>query len=167
MSAPNIVNIEDLDYHEWEHAGRFAGRMGEIALKIGASKLGYNLTVIPPGKKAFPYHSHHVNEEMFFVLEGQGEFRSPAGRRAIGKGDFIACPAGGPETAHQIINTSEQDELKFLAVSTAIYPEICEFPDSAKYSVRHWFPSAETGEESTLRFVVKNQASDTEYWEGE
>jgi hypothetical protein len=32
-------------------------------------------------------------------------------------GDVIACPAGGRETAHQIINTGT-DELRYLAVST-------------------------------------------------
>ena len=62
------------------------------------------------------------------MLEGEGEVR--IGRRhTIKKGDVIAHPPGGPETAHQIVNTSKA-ELKFLAISTLPMPEICDYPDS-------------------------------------
>jgi uncharacterized cupin superfamily protein len=47
--------------------------MARISARIGAQKLGYNITAVPPGMRAFPPHSHHVNEETFFVLEGCGE----------------------------------------------------------------------------------------------
>jgi hypothetical protein len=49
-------------------------------------------------------------------------------------GDVIACPAGGPETAHQLVKTGET-ELRYLAVSTMLAPEVCEYPDSGKFSV--------------------------------
>jgi uncharacterized cupin superfamily protein len=39
----------------------------------------------------------------FFVL-GLGEVRIGS-ETLITRGDFVACPPGGPETAHQIINT--------------------------------------------------------------
>jgi uncharacterized cupin superfamily protein len=42
---------------------------------IGAEKLGYSVTLIPPQKRAFQFHNHRVNEELFFVLEGDGELR--------------------------------------------------------------------------------------------
>ena len=35
----------------------------------------------------------------------------------------MACPAGGPESAHQIINCGDE-ELRYLAVSTQRAPEI-------------------------------------------
>ncbi len=167
MKPSQIINIDELDYHSWSNGDRFAGRMGEIAERLDTKKLGYNLTIIPPGKRAFPSHSHHVNEEMFYILEGEGEFRTGEDRHPIRPGDVIACPAGGPKTAHQIINTSTDLELKFLAVSTVLYPEICEYPDSGKYSIRH-FPDAEkTGEEDSLRFVLKGQEGTVDYWDGE
>ena len=40
-----------------------------------ARKLGYNLTVLPPGKAQCPFHSHRGEEEMFLILEGEGELR--------------------------------------------------------------------------------------------
>ena len=49
-------------------------------------------------------------------------------------GDIIACPPGGPETAHQILNTGNE-ELRYLAVSTKPSPEICDYPDSGKFGV--------------------------------
>ena len=81
-------------------AERYEARVGMIAPKIGAKQLGYNLTALPPGKRAYPFHSHRVQEEMFFVIEGAGEVRLGAETFPIRAGDIIACPTGGPETAH-------------------------------------------------------------------
>ncbi|HXR87045.1 MAG TPA: cupin domain-containing protein [Stellaceae bacterium] len=83
MTRP-IFNIADLtEFREVGHKGQAIGatrpdqsyeaRLGAISTKIGAQKLGYNLTIVPPGKRAFPRHSHRVNEEMFFIIEGEGE----------------------------------------------------------------------------------------------
>ena len=138
--------------------------MGDIAPRIGARKLGYNLTAVPPGKRAFPLHNHRINEEMFFILEGNGEVRIGAERHAIRQGDIIACPPGGPETAHQIINTGDV-ELKYLAVSTLIYPEICDYPDSGKFLV------AETGRDTDGKVQGFRHIGRAEhgigYWDGE
>ena len=96
--------------------------------------LGYNITAVPPGKRAFPLHNHVVNEEMFFVLEGSGELRVGDATHPVRAGDIIACPPGGPETAHQLVNTGDA-ELKYLAVSTTLSPEVCDYPDSGKFGV--------------------------------
>src|SRR5882757_8188935 len=98
-------------------AERFDARMGFIGTRIGAKKLGYNITAVPPGKRAFPFHNHRFNEEMFFMLQGTGEIRIGGTTYPIRKGDIISCPAGGKEKAHQIINTGTE-ELRYLAVST-------------------------------------------------
>ncbi len=140
MSRP-ILNIDDVDYRAWGYnagwpAGvnskeHFQAKLGEIGRRIGAQKLGYNVTVVPPKKQAFPFHSHHANEEMFFILSGEGELRIGEERYKIRTGDVIACPPGGPETAHNIINTSDV-ELKYLAVSTRIAPDITEYTGVGK-----------------------------------
>ena len=135
MTTPRpIMNLSQVEYTTVKNGERFEARLGFIGPKIGAQKLGYNVTIVPPGKRAFPFHSHRANEEMFFVLEGKGELRLGKERIAIEKGDVIACPAGGPETAHQIVNTSDA-ELRYLAVSTKISPELAEYPDSGKFGV--------------------------------
>ncbi len=163
MTLP-ILNIADLELHEQGHGERFQARFALIGSRLGAKKLGYNLTVLAPGKRAFPFHNHRVNEEMFFVLAGQGEVRIGKERHPIRQGDVIACPPGGPETAHQIINTSAA-ELRYLAVSTQLSPEIAEYPDSNKFGViAEPSPGSEAGE--TFHFVGRPEGG-LDYWEGE
>jgi uncharacterized cupin superfamily protein len=161
-----IINLENLEFHDWSHGDSFAGRMGEIGLAVGAEKLGYNLTVVPAGKRAFPMHCHYANEEMFFILEGHGEIRMGDACLPIRKGDVINCPAGGPETAHQIINTMEEGELKYLAVSTTLSPEICQYADTGKTLVSHYPPPGGRGSE-ILRFILREGEGNADYWEGE
>ena len=165
MAHP-IINISDLEFQPWGHGERFEAKLGNIGRKLGAQKLGYNLTVLPPGKRAFPFHSHRVNEEMFFVIEGEGEVRIGEDRHAIRRGDVICCPPGGPDTAHQIINTSDA-ELKYLAISTQEQPEVAEYPDSGKYGVFSVLTDAD-GKAETMRLVFRDGgAGMADYWEGE
>ena len=44
-----IINLDELEFHEWSNGERFGGRMGEIAQAVGASKLGYNRFPIRQG----------------------------------------------------------------------------------------------------------------------
>lgn len=146
-------------------AERYDARMGMIAPRLGARKLGYNLTAVPPGKRAFPFHSHHANEEMVYVIEGAGEVRIGDAVHPIRAGDIIALPPGGPETAHQIVNTGPAD-LKYLAVSTRIYPEVAEYPTTGKYGVLSELPPGPDGAPRTFR-TVGRAGQDVDYWEGE
>jgi uncharacterized cupin superfamily protein len=144
---------------------RFDARMGQIAPLLGAQKLGYNLTAVPPGKRAFPFHNHRVNEEMFFILEGEGEVRIGESIHPIRPGDVVACPAGGEETAHQVINTGAT-ELRYLAISTKLSPEIAEYPDSGKFGILAEFPEGPDGQRRVFRFVGRENLN-VDYWDGE
>ena len=44
---------------------------------------------------------------------------------------MIACPQGGPEVAHQIINTGTTT-MRYLSLSTMSEVDTCEYPDSGK-----------------------------------
>ncbi len=148
-----------------EAAERFDAKMGIIAPLIGAEKLGYNITSVPPGKRAFPFHNHRVNEEMFLILEGEGEVRIGAETYPLKKHDIVACPPGGPETAHQIINSGSV-ELTYLAVSTKASPEIAEYPDSGKFGVLADLPPDGSGKPQRFMYVGKVE-DNHDYWEGE
>lgn len=164
-----ILNLDTLEFVDLRERARqrgqnppppgFDARLGAIGEKIGARKLGYNITVIPPGKAAFPKHSHRANEEMFFVIEGVGELRLGDAVHPVRAGDVIACPPGGPDTAHQLFNTGDAP-LKILAVSTMEYPEICEYPDSGKFL-------ATTGMTPTDFRTIGRTADGLDYWDGE
>ncbi len=108
----------------------FGGSRQRVGAHIGAQKLGYSFFTVPPGKTAFPYHTHTSNEEMIHILAGSGILRFGKEETAVHSGTVIACPPGG-EYPHQLINGGDQ-ELKYLVVSTMEYPDISEYPDSNK-----------------------------------
>lgn len=169
MSSP-VINIADLEIQhiaperapKGKNAGLYDRRFGEISSRIGARKLGYNLTVLAPGKRNCPFHNHHLEEEMFLVLEGDGELRYGKERYPLKPGDIIACPPGGPEVAHQIINTGST-EMRYLAVSTLAEIEICDYPDSGKFGVYETAPDAKRPH---VRFLSRADQS-LDYWDGE
>jgi uncharacterized cupin superfamily protein len=147
------------------NAGNYDIRRADISRRIGARKLGYNLTVVAPGKRSCPFHSHHAEEEMFFILEGSGDLRYGDTRHPLRAGDIVACPAGGPDTAHQIINTGEA-EMRYLSVSTMAPIEICEYPDSGKFGVYEDLPDDESGRRMRFRHLARHEDA-RDYWEGE
>jgi uncharacterized cupin superfamily protein len=146
-------------------AERYDLRRGEIASRIGARKLGYRLIVVAPGKRSCPFHSHHEEEEMFLILEGNAELRYGDQRHPLKSGDVVACPPGGPETAHQIINTGGT-ELRYLAVSTMAPIEICEYPDSGKFGVFEDLADDRRGATTRLHHLTRHEDA-RDYWEGE
>lgn len=129
-----LVNLDDVEFDDIEDNGYYTSRRALFSSRIGARKLGYNLTVLPPGKAQCPFHCHRGEEEMFLILEGQGELRYGSKRYPIRKYDVIACPTGGPEVAHQIMNTGST-EMRYLALSNLVEVEVCEYPDSHKFGI--------------------------------
>ena len=166
-----IVNVDELTFSPRhpdfspEGKDQFEVQTAPVAGLIGACRLGYNVTMIPAGKAAYPFHAHRTNEEMFFVLQGTGEVRFGSRTYPIRAGDFIACPPGGAEVAHQIRNTGDGD-LRFLAVSTLLSPEINEYPDSGKFGVYADLPSDDDGKVEYFSFQGRRDMN-LDYWDGE
>lgn len=130
MAKP-VMNLDEAVFDDVEENGFYTSSRASIGVHIGARSMGYNLTVLPPGKAQCPFHSHHGEEEMFFILDGEGELRFGDKRYPLRKDDVIACPTGGAEVAHQIINTGETT-MRYLSVSTLADIDACEYPDSQK-----------------------------------
>ena len=129
--ASKVVNVDELKLEHFERGGKFACDAVRIGPLLGAKDLGFSYDVVPPGKRSCPFHSHSGEEEMFFIVKGRGTLRYGNETRAVRAGDFICCPTGGPETAHQIVNDSDAD-LAYISVSTMRDAEVCEYPDSKK-----------------------------------
>lgn len=165
MDQPRIVNLNRLPApSEREHGEKFASSHVPLGAPLGARKLGYNLTTIPPGKCSFPYHFHWVNEEMFLILEGTGELRWPGGTTPLEPMDLICCPTG-PDGAHQIRNTGATP-LRYLALGTAEDPEVVEYPDSGKYGVTVGRKPGGTPLESKFR-IIAFKKDGVDYFAGE
>lgn len=129
-----IANLDEVSFDDIEDNGFYTSRRARFSPGLGARQLGYNLTELPPGKAQCPFHNHHGEEEMFLILEGEGVLRFGDKRHPIRPHDVIACPAGGPEVAHQIINTGRVP-LRYLAVSNVVGIETCQYPDSDKIMI--------------------------------
>ena len=159
MAKP-VINVTEATTHSGESGECFGYSMTELAGALGASAIGANLTRVAPGKAAFPFHHHYAIEEHFFVLSGSGVLRHGAAIHAVKRNDYIVNLPGGPESAHQLINTGAQD-LVYLAISTNTVPDVCGYPDSCKTGVR----TAPYGAGNS-RFLVPDSCKDSVgYWE--
>lgn len=159
-----ILNINDVTYRDWSHGDKYHARIAWAGVEMGSDKLGFNVTEIAPGKRAFPCHAHATNEELFFILEGRGDIRIGNDTHAIKEGDFISLPPG-LDCPHQIMNSSDAP-LKFIAISTMEIPEITQYPDSGKYGVFAGMPTARPMTEDTIRKFYRIN-NDVNYWDGE
>jgi uncharacterized cupin superfamily protein len=138
---------------------RFDASTARLTDRLGLKKLGCNITAVAPGRAAYPFHSHRANDELFFVLAGSGELRLGGQRHPVKEGDLIGCPAGDETTAHQLVNTGST-ELRYIAISTRIEPEICEYPDSGKVG-------AYGGVGPGGFYHLTRRSDQADYWDGE
>lgn len=162
MTRP-ILNLNELEFSEFGKGDRFRAERAPVSSRIGAKNLGYAVVRLAPGKRAWPYHSHHVIEEMFYILEGKGTLRHAGEEYPLQAGDFICSPAD-PDQPHQIINTSDE-ELTYLALSTQELADVMLYPDSGKYGVWYGSSGDPRAADSFLVFARKETAVD--YWDGE
>lgn len=134
MSGP-ITHIDDVVDSE-EHWGGWgcATRVLTDFMRDQGGRLGVRHVRVPPGKTACPFHTHALEDEAFFVLEGRGVLRYGDTLHDIGVGDCISCPAG-TGAAHQLANPYDAD-LVYLAIGTRDPNEVCTYPDSGKIMVR-------------------------------
>lgn len=165
MNKQPFINVNDVIYDApRQHGKTIEARIAPIASLIGATKLGYNITLVPVGKKAYPYHSHLVNEEMFFILEGEASLRHAGQIWHVKAGDIICCPTG-KDNAHELINTGTVD-LKYLAVSTMEQPEIGFYPDSNKFGVFAGKAPGQTHKDYDFRIIAQQDVG-VDYYAGE
>jgi len=124
---------------------------------LGGQKLACGLWELPPGKKSFPLHLHHVTEEALFVISGRGAVRTPEGLTPIGPGDYVSFPPGGP--AHQLVNDGTEP-LVYLGMSATLGVDVVEYPDSGKVA------SAVGTWPDQKRFIFRKD-SQVDYFDGE
>jgi uncharacterized cupin superfamily protein len=161
VNMKQIINLSAVQTAPVGNGGKFVADFASIGALIGAKKLGVSVAVVPPGKRAFPKHAHHVNEEMMYVLEGRGTYHCGAESAPIRAGDLIAAPPGNGATAHQIENTSSAP-LTYLTFSTKLEPEVVEYPDSGKFAVS----SFAGADKPVVRFIGRREAT-LDYYDGE
>jgi uncharacterized cupin superfamily protein len=161
MTASPIVNIDDVPLTDRRHGEKFAVKWGRVGPLIGLTGLGCAVHVVPPGKRAFPFHRHHVADEMFLILSGTGEYRLGEKTFPVRGGDLIGAAAGGE--AHQIINTGAED-LRYLGFSTIGSVDLVDYPDSGKIAVAAGIKNAEF---KTATYAKVGRMQPADYYDGE
>jgi len=159
----NVVHLSQVPVEKIQapDGSPFGGMRQRVGIMIGANKLGYSFFIVPPGRAAFPYHSHTGNEEMVFITDGEGILRFGNEELPVSGGTFIACPPG-PDHPHQLINTGTR-ELRYLVVSSMDYPDISEYPDSKKIGA---YATSARGQQVGFRALyIKDE--NVSYYDGE
>ena len=166
MKKP-VVHIDEVGGFPMAPGGgseRFGATVGPIGESLGLTLLGAMLTVVEPGKRAFPFHNHLGNDEMFVILEGEGTYRFGGEEYPVRAGSVCGAPKGGPDRAHQLVNSGDRP-LKYIGISTRNDPEIVEYPDSGKYAALAIAPG-ESFMAAHLK-VVGRAGETLDYWDGE
>ena len=101
-----------------------------VIREADAGKCAASFVEVEPGRYAYGYHYHEVNEEVFYIIRGHAVVRTPEGEKNLKEGDAIPFPAS-PEGAHVIRNGSATEKLLYLDVGTRLTPDVVHFPDTA------------------------------------
>src|SRR5688572_4389643 len=137
------INTNKLEEESWASPkGKFAAAGKQVSEALGRKPLSTDLMErhpfdveivrIPPGKSAYPYHSHSAQWEFYHVVQGSGLARHKDGTTPIEPGDAFIF---GPGEPHQLINNSSHDLIVYVVADNPI-GESCHYPDSQKWLVR-------------------------------
>lgn len=109
-------------------ARRMAGRekrpLGDL---FGLSNFGVNLTTLAPGAVSALRHSHAVQDEFIYVLEGRATLYTNRGSTALGPGVCAGFKAGSGD-AHQLVNATDRPVI-YLEVGDRSPGDSATYPD--------------------------------------
>jgi uncharacterized cupin superfamily protein len=159
------INLDELEFRDEraeraQQPERYHVFDAEVGFVIGARKLGYRVSTIPPGHYFCPLHGHAREEEMFFVIDGEPSIRTLSGTLRCRKGDFIAFPVGESGT-HQLLNESDAPATVLLIGRTETF-EACYYPDSDKLLVDMGTPL-----KGDRRSIMLRATPQLDYFDGE
>jgi uncharacterized cupin superfamily protein len=160
-----VINIGELKLESWTKGDVFGSADVRIGPMIGVRDLGISYSEVEPGKSSCPFHNHHVEDELFIVISGEGTYRFGPHSYPIKAGSVLGAPAGGQETAHQIINTGTTP-LRYYGISTMSLADVCEYPDSGKFGV---FSRSTRNpyDKATIRHLQHLEHTGVDYWDRE
>ncbi|MEP5568894.1 MAG: cupin domain-containing protein [Halioglobus sp.] len=159
MKKLPMENLSSVKMRRIGNGKDFSASVGRLTEKLGMEQMGMSVVELKPGEKAWPYHLHYGEEELFIIVAGSGTVRYDGSEHKIVEGDVVFTPPG-EGTAHQIINTSTET-LRYLALSTSNDPSFCYYPDSGKYAT---YTQKEDGE---WKAFIAHESDHRDYYEGE
>lgn len=160
-----VARLDELPLEHFSKGRSYASDDVAIGAMLGLRHLGAGYCIVPPGKTSCPFHVHHAEDEMFVILAGSGEYRFGDKRYQVQAGDVLGAPVGGAEFAHQLWNIGDEP-LKYLAISSKADTDVCEYPDTGKFSVSSRHGNADMQAKRTFR-VIGREESSLDYFDGD
>jgi uncharacterized cupin superfamily protein len=94
---------------------------------LGLTKVGVNLTTLPPGKESSMRHCHTLEDELVFVIEGEVVLRTDEGEQTLTAGMCAGFPAGSTD-GHQLVNRSDRP-ARYIEISNRDPADSATYPD--------------------------------------
>ena len=94
---------------------------------LGLTRIGVNLTTLPPGKESSMRHHHSREDELVFIVEGEVVLRTDGGEQVLRAGMCAGFPAGSGD-GHQLVNRSERP-ARYLEISNRDPEDTADYPD--------------------------------------
>jgi len=113
MTSAPLVHWDDVTGRRVE-VGPLAGVWRDLGQAAGSVTTGLRHVQVDPGRRSTPVHTHEGEEEIFFVLSGDGTSWQDGRAYQIGAGDCVVHVAGGP--AHTLV--AGEHQLDLLAFGT-------------------------------------------------
>jgi uncharacterized cupin superfamily protein len=144
-----IVNLDDVEPSRVERP-LVARTRRNLGLAAGSVTIGLQHVEVDPGKDSVPPHCHSLEEEMFVVLAGDGQFVVGSEEISVHRGHVLARP---PATGVAHYFRAGEDGLTYLAYGTREAGDVCYYPRSNKISFRG------------VKLIARLERLD--YWDGE
>ncbi len=110
------------------YASRMKGRvkhpLGDL---FGLTNFGVNLTRLLPGGSSALRHSHAVQDEFVYILQGNPVLITDAGETQLAPG-MCAGFKGGTGNAHQLLNRTSE-EVVYLEIGDRSAGDAVTYPD--------------------------------------
>ena len=158
------VNLNGIKEEAWQSpGGKYTASFKGISEALGREPASLDLSKrhpfdlewnrVPPGKRAFPYHAHSAQWELYLVISGKGSVRHKDGTTEVVPGDAFVFR---PDEPHQLRNSGQEDFTYYVMADNPI-GESAYYPDNGKWKVNK--------SSATDRVVVKGK--ETDYFDGE
>jgi len=104
--------------------GRAKAKLGDV---FSLNNFGVNLTTLDPGAASALKHSHTVQDEFVYVLEGRLTLVHGEDEFPMSSGDCMGFKAG-TGVAHQIVNRSDEPG-RYLEIGDRLPNDSVAYPD--------------------------------------
>jgi len=146
---PYLVGLADADRYRMQR-GRFRSSRADLGAAIGSVSTGIKHIELDPGALSGPLHCHSVEEELFVVLDSDGELLLDAEATPVRAGSVISrLPGTGVSHSFR----AGGGGMTMLAYGTRDSADLCYYPTSNKINFRG--------------LGVIGRLAPLDYWDGE